>query len=106
MPANVVQPAPTLSNNELISIMCDPTRWNILRCLKGTKSAKQVAEELDMKPALVLYHLKILLNAGLVDEFSHPDYARRFVYSRRALQGHVEMQERGLLAEVTFYERA
>lgn len=90
--ANAAKPS-KLPAHEVISIATDDKRWRILKALTASKSAKQIAEELDMKPALVQYHLKILLNAGMVDEFQHPDFKRRYLYTRRDLTASVQISD-------------
>ncbi len=100
MPATSVQKQAKLPAHEMISVVTDPTRWQILEKLDSDKSAKQIAEELDMKAANVQYHLKRLKEAGLVDEFPMPNFERRYVYSRRNLTGSVAITSEGLSAEI------
>lgn len=102
-PANAAQLNPTTPAHELINTVTDPIRWAILKCLQVQKTAKEVADELQLKPSNCQYHLKKLVEAGLVDEFSHPDYARRFLYLRRTMEGKISIRERGIEAQVKVY---
>lgn len=104
MPATVVKaPSPKLPAHEMISIVTDPTRWEILKALDEDKSAKQIAEELGMKPANCQYHLKRLKDAGLVDEFPMPNFDRRYIYQRRDLSGSISISSKGLEAQVSLH---
>jgi len=102
MPAAAVQKALKVPPHELISVVTDPTRWEILKCLSTDKSAKQIAEELGMKAANCQYHLKRLKEAGLVDEFPMPNFERRYVYSRKNLSGSIAITSKGLDAKASF----
>lgn len=100
MPATLVQKPSEMPPNEVISMVTEPVRWQILGRLDGQKSAKQIAEELKMKQANVQYHLKRLKAAGLVDEFPMPNFPRRYVYERRSVTGSISVTSKGLKADV------
>ena len=54
---------------ETIKAISDPVRREILNLLKaGRKPAGEIAEHFDMTGATISYHLKLLKNAGLIDE--------------------------------------
>lgn len=101
MPAHGAKPS-KLPPNEVLSVITDTTRWKILQALDGDKTAKEVGDVVGIKAMLAQYHLKELAKVGLVDEFPLPGYARRFLYSRRSLQGVITITPKGLKAQVQF----
>jgi len=100
MPAATVQkPAPT-PDYQVISVITDPNRWQILESLTEQMSPADIATRTGMKPANVQYHLKILVQAGVVVEEPHPEYERRLLYRRRNLVAQVTVEETGMQAQV------
>lgn len=55
--------------------LSDPTRRQVLELLKdGRMSAGALASELDIVPAALSYHLKLLKNADLVSEYKEKNF--------------------------------
>lgn len=62
---------------EVFKVLSEPIRRRLLETLKeGRKSAGELAKELDMSPAALSYHLRLLREAGLVIEYKE----KNFVY--------------------------
>ena len=61
----------------IFKVLADEQRRDILIMLKkGRMSAGEIAEELNITPAALSYHLKQLKGADLVMEYKH----KNFVY--------------------------
>lgn len=55
--------------------LSDPIRRGILEILKKDRiSAGELAEKLDMTPAALSYHLRILKNADLIMEYKEKNF--------------------------------
>lgn len=100
MPANAARRKSGMSDHEVLSTITDPNRWQILQRLNETKTSKELAKELGMRPAAVQYHLKALVEAGVVDEWSIPEYPNRYTYSRRDVRGTILIKAQRVSAEV------
>ena len=62
---------------DMFKAMADPTRRRILQLLSEKNlSAGEIAEELQITPAALSYHLKLLKSADLVSEYKE----KNFVY--------------------------
>ena len=59
----------------LFKVLADEQRREILVMLKGGRmSAGEIAEELNITPAALSYHLKQLKGADLVMEYKHKNF--------------------------------
>lgn len=66
-----------MSESNLFKVLSDGQRRDILVMLKdGRLSAGEIAQRLDVTPAALSYHLKLLKNADLVMEYKQ----KNFVY--------------------------
>lgn len=66
-----------MGETNIFKVLSDKQRRDILLMLKdGRLSAGEIAERLDISPAALSYHLKILKNADLVMEYK----SKNFVY--------------------------
>ncbi|MDY4588857.1 MAG: autorepressor SdpR family transcription factor [Oscillospiraceae bacterium] len=66
-----------MGETNIFKVLSDKQRRDILVMLKdGRLSAGEIAERLDISPAALSYHLKILKNADLVMEYK----SKNFVY--------------------------
>ena len=66
-----------MSELNIFKVLSDKQRRNILVMLKdGKMSAGEIAEKLDISPAALSYHLKLLKNADLISEYKE----KNFVY--------------------------
>lgn len=64
-----------MSEYNLFKVLADEQRREILVMLKsGRMSAGEIAEELNMTPAALSYHLKQLKGADLVMEYKHKNF--------------------------------
>ena len=64
-----------MSEYNLFKVLADEQRRDILVMLKkGRMSAGEIAEELNLSPAALSYHLKQLKGADLVMEYKHKNY--------------------------------
>lgn len=62
---------------ESFKVLSEPVRRQILELLKdGRKSAGEIAKALNITPAALSYHLRLLKEAGLVMEYKE----KNFVY--------------------------
>lgn len=60
---------------ETFKALSEPVRRHILELLKnGKMTAGEIAEETDMTPAALSYHLKLLKNADLVMEYKQKNF--------------------------------
>ena len=59
-----------MSELNIFKVLSDKQRRDILVMLKdGKMSAGEIAEKLDISPAALSYHLKLLKNADLIMEY-------------------------------------
>lgn len=66
-----------MSDSNIFKVLSDGQRRDILVMLKdGRLSAGEIAQRLDVTPAALSYHLKLLKNADLVMEYKQ----KNFVY--------------------------
>ncbi len=66
-----------MSESNIFKVLSDGQRRDILVMLKdGRLSAGEMAQRLDVTPAALSYHLKLLKNADLVMEYKQ----KNFVY--------------------------
>lgn len=66
-----------MSESYIFKVLSDGQRRDILVMLKdGRLSAGEIAQRLDVTPAALSYHLKLLKNADLVMEYKQ----KNFVY--------------------------
>ncbi len=66
-----------MSESNIFKVLSDGQRRDILVMLKdGRLSAGEIAQRLDITPAALSYHLKLLKNADLVMEYKQ----KNFVY--------------------------
>ena len=60
---------------EVFKVLSDPQRRQILTMLReGRMSAGDIAETLEITPAALSYHLKLLKNADLVMEYKQKNF--------------------------------
>lgn len=60
---------------EVFKVLSDPLRRQILTMLRaGRMSAGDIAEALEITPAALSYHLKLLKNADLVMEYKQKNF--------------------------------
>lgn len=66
-----------MSESNIFKVLSDGQRRDILVMLKDSRlSAGEIAQRLDITPAALSYHLKLLKNADLVMEYKQ----KNFVY--------------------------
>ena len=59
----------------IFKVLSDKQRRDILVMLKdGKMSAGEIAEKLDISPAALSYHLKLLKNADLIMEYKDKNF--------------------------------
>lgn len=64
-----------MSESNIFKVLSDKQRRNILVMLKdGKMSAGEIAEKLNISPAALSYHLKLLRNADLIMEYKDKNY--------------------------------
>ncbi|MGN0687320.1 MAG: autorepressor SdpR family transcription factor [Oscillospiraceae bacterium] len=64
-----------MSEMNIFKVLSDKQRRDILVMLKdGRLSAGEIAERLNITPAALSYHLKLLKNADLVMEYKNKNY--------------------------------
>ena len=64
-----------MGDYNLFKVLADEQRRDILVMLKkGRMSAGEIAEELNITPAALSYHLKLLKGADLVMEYKHKNF--------------------------------
>ncbi len=64
-----------MSELNIFKILSDKQRRDILVMLKdGKMSAGEIAEKLDISPAALSYHLKLLKNADLIMEYKDKNF--------------------------------
>lgn len=64
-----------MSETNIFKVLADKQRRDILVMLKnGRLNAGEIAEKLDITPAALSYHLKLLKNADLVMEYKDKNY--------------------------------
>lgn len=68
--------------NQTLKAISDPIRREILECLRQQDmTAGAIAEQFDLTPATVSYHLKLLREAGLVSQTKDKNFV---IYSLNA----------------------
>lgn len=64
-----------MSELNIFKVLSDKQRRDILVILKdGKMSAGEIAEKLDISPAALSYHLKLLKNADLIMEYKDKNF--------------------------------
>lgn len=64
-----------MSELNIFKVLSDKQRRDILVMLKdGKMSAGEIAEKLDISPAALSYHLKLLKNADLIMEYKDKNF--------------------------------
>lgn len=64
-----------MSESNIFKVLSDKQRRNILVMLKdGKMSAGEIAEKLNISPAALSYHLKLLKNADLIMEYKDKNF--------------------------------
>lgn len=64
-----------MSDLNIFKVLSDKQRRDILVMLKdGKMSAGEIAEKLDISPAALSYHLKLLKNADLIMEYKDKNF--------------------------------
>ena len=64
-----------MSELNIFRVLSDKQRRDILVMLKdGKMSAGEIAEKLDISPAALSYHLKLLKNADLIMEYKDKNF--------------------------------
>lgn len=64
-----------MSELNIFKVLSDKQRRDILVMLKdGKMSAGEIAEKLDISPAALSYHLKLLKNADLIMEYKYKNF--------------------------------
>lgn len=64
-----------MSELNIFKVLSDKQRRDILVMLKdGKMSAGEIAEKLDISPATLSYHLKLLKNADLIMEYKDKNF--------------------------------
>lgn len=64
-----------MSALNIFKVLSDKQRRDILVMLKdGKMSAGEIAEKLDISPAALSYHLKLLKNADLIMEYKDKNF--------------------------------
>lgn len=64
-----------MSELNIFKVLSDKQRRDILVMLKdGKMSAGEIAEKLDISPAALSYHLKLLKNADLIMEYKNKNF--------------------------------
>lgn len=64
-----------MSELNIFKVLSDKQRRDILVMLKdGKMSAGEIAEKLDISPAALSYHLKLLINADLIMEYKDKNF--------------------------------
>ena len=59
----------------IFKVLADSSRRAILTMLKdGRLNAGEIASKLDITPAALSYHLKLLKNADLINEYKEKNY--------------------------------
>lgn len=64
-----------MSESNIFKVLADKQRRDILVMLKtGRMSAGEIAERLNITPAALSYHLRLLKNADLVIEYKNKNF--------------------------------
>lgn len=64
-----------MSKTNIFKVLADKQRRDILVMLKGGRlNAGEIAQKLDITPAALSYHLKLLKSADLVMEYKDKNY--------------------------------
>ncbi len=64
-----------MSDTNIFKVLSDDQRRDILLMLKnGRMNAGEIAKELDITPAALSYHLKLLKGANLIIEYKQKDF--------------------------------
>ena len=88
---------------QVIETVSHPSRWALLKALNEPKTAQVLSEEVDLTVANIIYHMRFLVNAGVVKISMDPKYKSRQVYHRRGFLAEVVVDyDNGNKAEATF----
>lgn len=60
-----------LHDVEAIKVFADPLRLEILKLMDSPTTVKTIGEQLDIPPSKLYYHVKLLLNQGLIRVVDH-----------------------------------
>ena len=64
-----------MRDTNIFKVLADSSRRAILTMLKdGRLNAVEIASKLDITPAALSYHLKLLKNADLINEYKEKNY--------------------------------
>ena len=64
-----------MRDTNIFKVLADSSRRAILTMLKdGRLNAEEIASKLDITPAALSYHLKLLKNADLINEYKEKNY--------------------------------
>lgn len=64
-----------MSESNIFKVLADKQRRDILSMLKnGRLNAGEIAEKMEVSPAALSYHLKLLKNADLVTEYKEKNF--------------------------------
>ena len=64
-----------MAENNIFKVLADAQRRQILEMLKeGRMNAGEIAERLDITPAALSYHLKLLKGADLIMEYKQKNF--------------------------------
>ena len=65
-PTNALKKTVIVIEDDRANILADPLRWLILETLGDGKSVAEISQTLEITDARVLYHLKKLVQTGVV----------------------------------------
>lgn len=68
---------------QIIETVSHPSRWMLLQALRAPMTAQTLAEEVDLTVANIIYHMRFLVDVGVVKITMDPDYKSRQVYHRK-----------------------
>ena len=75
---------------DVFEVLADPTRRQVIQLLgRGPQRAGELAQEIGTSPSALSRHLKVLLEASIIDDERIPDDARvrQFTLRRESLTG-------------------
>lgn len=72
-----------------INLVTDPVRWAILTQLGKPQTVRDLSETLELKPGVVSYHLKRLMDLKVVVQKANPDRKNGVMFERTKYGAHI-----------------
>lgn len=73
------------------NVVTDPVRWAILERLAPPQTVRQLSDGLNLKPGVVAYHLKRLMELDVVEQMPNPDRKNGVMFQRKSYEARINV---------------